>query len=367
MNNILSAWKHPKYTIIAASLASAILLAMFTWLALTWRMPTQWLPDAASFKNTSDQDVLFNAPIKSRTSITKYGKATQYTTDSEWGVIYEFQANPRLKASECPNVTSIESLLPSGCEKLGTFQGQPVYTMHRRLPSGSVEYFVQVDKTFIFVKAGGDGNESLDYLRTFVAIPHSSVKSYLTQNSKRVDAIKAKQKAEDEATKKKNAASYTKLNFMPALPAQLPNGWHRNGIFTIDGPDADHPRLVTGEYRSGNDMFVQLYSGKLSDFKLDGQCGPTYGASAGYLACHKPIGEDYYESSWYDDASGFVRFLYRPVGDVLVVTEINIQPDPNKQFTYPTELAAVQDSITKSAQLTDKNSLKGSAYLKVFY
>jgi len=366
MNNILSAWKHPKYTIIAASLASAILLAMFTWLALTWRTPTQWLPDAASFKNTSDQDVLFNAPIKSRTSITKYGKATHYTTDVG-DVIYELQANPRLKASDCPNITNTESMLPSGCEKLGTFQGQPVYVMHRRMPSGSVEYFVQVDKTFIFVEGGGDGSESLDYLRTFVVVPHSSVKSYLSQNSKHVDAIKARQKAEDEATTKKNAASYMKLDYMPALPAQLPHGWHR-GIFTTDGPDADHPRLVSAEYESAaNDMFVHLYSGKLSDFTLDGQCGPTYGAFTEYLTCFKPTGADYYESSSYDSATSFTRFLYRPVGDVLVVSEINIQSDPHKQFTYPTELAAIQDSITKSAVQTDKNSLKDSTYSKVFY
>lgn len=335
-----------------------------------------WLPDSNQYE--SDDEVKFNLPVKSETVTTKYGRALRYTTAinlsteykdvKPWATIYEFRSSSLLKSSSCPNITNAETLLPSECKKIGTFQDQPVYTMHRSLPSGATEYFVKLGQTFIFVKSGGDGGESLDYLHAFVEVPRDKVSSYLAHNNKRVDAVKAKQQTQKEATVKNNALAYTRLDFTPAIPTNLPSGWRLNtSPIQMDGPDADHPSMVNLDYTNSNKQFVSVHSGKLSNFIVDEQCGPSPGYSMENLTCYKVPGTDYYEAILYSKLNDFVRYLYRPVGDSLVISHIVVYAENNKRPDFPTDLAKIQDAITSSAQPTDKANLKDSTYYKLYY
>ena len=63
----------------------------------------------------------------------------------------------------------------------------------------------------------------------------------------------------------------------------------------------------------------------------------------------------------------FARFLYYPVGDSLVITEIETPAVNGVPSSVEPSLAVAQDTITLSAQPVPENSLKGSAYNKVFF
>ena len=368
--------KHPLYQKVLVALF--ILGGIFVlFLAITaGRLPSKiWLPDSNQYK--SDDEVTFNLPVKSETVLTKYGRGVRYTTTSPsaeykdvrpWATIYEFRASPLLRSSGCPNIMDSETLLPSECKKAGTFQDQPVYTMHRNLPSGATEYFVRLGQTFIFIKSGGDGGESLSYLNTFVRVSRAEVSSYLADNAKRVNAIKAKQQAQKEATDKNNALAYTRLDFTPAMPTNLPSGWRLNtNPIQLDGPDADHPSMISLDYTNSNKQFVSVHIGKLSNFSIGAQCGPSPGYSMENLTCYKVPGTDYYEAVLYDQGNDLVRYLYRPVGDSLVISQIVAYAKNDQPPAYPTDLAKIQDTITSSTQPADKNSLKGSTFYKLHY
>lgn len=365
--------KRLKYKQIFAYVGALLFVTVLLCLIFGWRLSnTIWLPDTAKYANASDDEVLFDLPIRGETVATKYGRANRYTSDDGWQTIYEFRSSPLLKSSSCPNILSAETLLSSECKEIGTFQNQSVYTIHRSLPSGTTEYFVKVGQTFIFIKSRGDGGESLDYLNTFVKVPRNKVSSYLSESSKRVNAVKAKQQAEKEATDKNKALAYTRLDFTPAIPTNLPSGWQLNtnvatNPIQLDGPDADHPNMVNLEYTNNSKKFVSVHSGKLSNFVVGTQCGPSPGYLMENLACHKVPGTDYYEATLYGERNDFVRYLYRPVGDSLVISHIVIYADGGKPPGFPTELARIQDAITSSAEPTDKNTLKGSTYYKLYY
>lgn len=329
---------------------------------------TVWLPDTSKYAAASDNQTLSALPVESETITTKYGRATRYTFSDNWQTLYEFRSTLLLKSASCPNITSSETLLPSACKKIGTFQGQPVYTMHRSLPSGTTEYFVKLDQTFIYIKSSGDGSESLDYLNTFIRVPHDKVQAYLANNGRHVDAIKAKRQAEKEATEQKNAMAYTRLDFTPAIPTNLPSGWQLNtNPLQLDGPDADHPNMINLNYANSNKQYISVHSSKLSNFIVGVQCGPSPGYSMENLPCHKVPGTDYYEAIVYNNLNDFVRYLYRPVGDCLVISQIVVNATGDKRPDFPTELAKIQDAITLSAQPTDKTNLKGSTYYKLYY
>jgi hypothetical protein len=363
--------RHPQYQ--KALIATFIVVGGFIlFFAINGsQLPNQvWLP--TSNRYMPNDETIFNLPVKSETVITKYGRGIRYTTTADWSTeykdskpwttIYEFRSSPLLKSSSCPNITNAETLLPSECKKIGTFHDQPVYTMHRSLPSGATECFVKLGQTFIFIKSGGDGGEGLDHINAFAEVPHDKVSSYLANNSKRVNAIKAKQQAQKEATDKNNALAYTRLDFTPAIPTNPPSDWQLNTNATNT-----HPNMINLDYTNSNKQYVSVHSGKLSNFIIGIQCGPSPGYSMENLACHKVTGTDYYEATLYDEQNDFVRYLYRPVGDCLVISQIFVYADGGKRPGFPVELARVQDIITSGAQPTDKTSLKDSTYHKLYY
>jgi hypothetical protein len=366
--------KHPKFSLVIGCAALLTTAGVMTYLISEWRSSSVvWLPENAEYASASDDQLLFDVIVRSDNVITKYGQATRFTSTDNWQKIYEFHSSPLLKSSSCPNITNFETVLPSGCQKLGNFKGEPVYTIHRSLPSGATEYYVKLGATFVYIMSGGDGGQSLDYLKTFVSLSRDNVGSYLADNSKRVNAVKAKQQADQKTTNQNNDVAYTRLDFTPAIPKNLPSGWQLNkntatNPVALDGPDADHPNMVNIDYtNSNNEQFVSLHVGKLSNFRITTQCGPSPGYSMEDLACHKVAGTDYYEATLYDERNDFVRYLYRPVGDSLVISQIVAYAEGDMRPNRPTELIKIQDAITLNAEPTDKSNLKGSSYYKLYY
>jgi hypothetical protein len=374
--------QHPRYSYglyVFGILAVAVLLFLAM---MSTRLPgTDWLPDSSKY--TSDDGVIFSLPVKSENVSTSYGAVVRYTTAIDRSLefkdtppattIDEFKPNPRLQASACPNISGIRPVSPSDCKKAGTFKGNPVYQISRSLPSFTVESFVKVDGTFIYVKANGEG---MDYLNTFVSFPRRGTGNYLAANNKRADQIINKRLAEQAETRRVNAAAYTYLNFTPALAAVVPPGWSLEGNnpknIRIDGPDAQHPKLVSTGYwvktKNGQkDDGVAWYSGNLVDFVVMGYCGPSPGYSMEKLPCTKIPGEDYYVAELYDMRNDFVRYTYAPVGSSLVITSLVKISEDGKPVPRPSDLIAAQDLIAKSAKPINKNSLKGSTYERVFY
>jgi hypothetical protein len=348
-------------------IAGIALLYLFA----VWHLPmTVWLPDARQYANVEDTQVLWDLPTKSTSVITPYGRAIRYSSAEKWQNLYEFTANPLLRASACPNIMHRESLSPSGCDRIGSFQGQSVYAMNRILPSGMTEYYVRLGHTFLYIQSGGDGGRSLRFIDTLKSLPRGQAKAYLANNDVRTGKIRDKQRAEQEATERHNASAYTRLDFTPALPSALPAGWQLTEAkppIQLDGPDADHPAMVNVGYIKSKTQYLGLHAGKLSNFQLGQACGPSPGYSMENLSCYKVSGTDYYEAVRYDDLNDFVRYLYRPVGDSLVISEIVVYAKDNQRPAWPTELAQAQDAITTSAQPIDKNSLKGSTYNRLYY
>ncbi|HSX00545.1 MAG TPA: hypothetical protein VLH38_05930 [Patescibacteria group bacterium] len=328
-----------------------------------------WLPESA--KQSSDQESVHKLPVASKTVTTKYGHALRFASTDSRTTVYEFRSNSSLQPSKCPNISEIEEVLPSGCDTSDTFQGRPVYNISRRLPSGTVEYFVTVGNTFIFIKEGGDGDRNLVYLKTFTQLRSAQISGYIDANRVRIEHIQAAERAEKAATEKTNAQAYTKLDFTPAMPKTLPAGWRLNtqDPIHIDGPDANHPRLVNAEYinNTGVSSFVSFYAMKRAGFTLGTSCGPSPGNSMQTVYCHKPIGTNYYEASWYDGQNRLMRYLYYPVGDSVVITSIEVMPHGNAPAVYPTDLANAQTAITLNAVPTNVASLTGSVYKSVFY
>jgi hypothetical protein len=158
---------------------------------LSWRqLPGAiWLP--TNLKQTNDRWEILQLPTESKTTDTSYGKALTFTSTDGWQTIMEFKPNARLVAAKCPNIAQLETLVPSDCEKIGTFHGQDVYAMNRSLPSGTTEYFTQANGTFIYLKSGGDGGRSLDYLHSFTRISRFSMHSHIKTNRERANTIQA--------------------------------------------------------------------------------------------------------------------------------------------------------------------------------
>lgn len=284
--------KHPRISLVVVLLGALLFATTTAYLLIGWRLPgIVWLPDAVKYSTASDDSALSDLPVKAENVLTRYGRATRYTSAGGWQVAYALRPNILLEASNCPNVANTETVSPSACEKLGTFQGQSVYTIHRSLPSAESEYYVKLGSVFMYIMSDDYGVQSLDYINTFSGLPRDKVKPYLDANNKRTRKIQAKQQAEKKATDHNNSLAYTRLDFTPAIPTKLPSGWklNKDNPIEIDGPDANHPTMVNMDYtNTSNRLFVSLHIGKLSDFRLGQQCGPSPGYSMEDLACrHK--------------------------------------------------------------------------------
>lgn len=373
---------HPFYSYAAYVVVVLTVGASLLWIFLeNAGLPgTVWLPDSSRY--TSVDDALGFLPVKAETIATKYGKAVRYTSsvgyltpsfefkvDQPGVSIYEFRSNDALKASACPNITDIEPVLPSGCDKAGTFEGNAVYKISRRLPSERVEYYVKINGTFIYVSSG-----DMDYLRSFQPRARSAAKDYLAGNEKRAKQAAASRLADKNATDRADSAAYQKLNFTPALATNVPDGWSfDNRHVTIDGPDVNHPKLVvTGYYKKDKkgqpSEGVDWFSGNLADFVVMGTCGPSFGDSMAYIPCTKVPGTDRYVAVVRDQYQDYQRFEYQVVGNSLVITSLTVCTCGGKPAQEPSpELLQAQDTITASAKPVGKDTLKGSKYLRTYY
>ena len=376
--------KHPRYSfglyvICVLTIGAGLFLAV-----INLGLPgTVWLPD--STKYTSDDAVIFDLPVKSEIVATSYGKAVRYTSAIDRSlaekdpqpstIIDEFQANPRLKTSACPDISGIESLLPSGCDKIGELQGNAVYTIRRRLPSTASEYFTQVNGTFIYVKTG-DAGADYNPLQEFIPFSRHRTYGYLAANNKRAEQIVKKRQAANAAKKRANNLSYTHLDFTPVLATAVPDGWTSEGNnpkqIIVSGPDADHPKLISTYYyvkeKNGQKgKSVEWHSGNLADFVVMGTCGPTPGYSMKYLPCTRVPGTDLYAAELYDSYNDYARYMYYPVGNSLVITGISVNANGNGRPARPTDLIQAQNMITTSAKTVSKNTLEGSSYDELYY
>jgi hypothetical protein len=384
MNKHFSFFRQPSpavrwLSLIVIALVGTLLTLLLIQFKSNHAPTTVWLPNVNSL---SDEAAYYLVPVSSKIAITKYGKAQRFDstnrslndskkTEDPVTSIYEFSSGVALNEANCPNILNQESLLPSPCHQVGTLKGHPIYAINRRLPSMMAEYFVRLDTVFLFVTVGTDGTPSDSYLKTFERISRDQTTPYLQKNCRRIDQVLNKQYTADANEKAKNAAAYTKLDFAPALPTYIPDGWQQNKGMTspieLDGPDADHPSLVSVDYAGPGKQFVRFHSGRLSDFTLAQTCGPTPGDGMEKLACVKPVGKTYYESSRTLDGGDMVRTLYYPVGDSLIISQIQVFPEEGKPVTWPTDLANIQDQMTLSSRQVDKSTLKGSNYNAIYY
>lgn len=370
--------KHPRYSYGIYILGVLILGGVLFLALINMRLPgTVWLPDRTKY--ASDDAVIFALPVKSQVVSTSYGAAVRYTTAidrsldfkdvSPAATIDEYKPNPRLRASECPNISGITPVSPSDCEKKGTFHGNPIYEIHRRLPSEMAEDFVQVDGTFLYVR-GGDSY----YVQSFLSFSRHGTGSYLAANNKRAEQVIQKRLNQKAADERASEASYTHLNFTPALATTIPRGWtFDNKRVTIDGPDANHPKLVvTGYYKKEKNgqlgEGVDWFSGNLADFVVMGTCGPSPGDDMAYIPCTKVPGTDRYVAVVRDQYQDYQRFEYQVVGNSLVITSLTVCTCGGKPAQVPSsDLLQAQDTITASAKPVSKDMLKGSKYLRTYY
>ena len=369
-----------KMYLLGAGLA-VLLIALAVTLLIRTRQaaPTEvWLPKATSYSD--DQQANFRLLVKTDTSRTEYGTARRFISTDQTlegdhqnpiTTVYEFRANARLQPGKCPNITHIESVLPSDCSAIGTVQGQPIYGINRRLSSSAGEYFVQLDGTFIYVKSAVDGQLDASYLRQFQKRSLAQVATDVAANQQALQKIVSGYRANAAATKLKDQQAYTKLDFTPAMPQTLPPGWKlSNGAedpVYIDGPDNEHPKLVHLNYQNDKNQFVEVYVGKLSDYKLEHTCGPTPGQGMQHLACIPSADSDFYEAAQTLEDGAIARSLYFPVGDSLVISNILAPADNGKPAVWPTELANLQNQIVLSSKPVSKDTLKGHAFHSLQY
>jgi hypothetical protein len=342
------------------------------------RLPSRvWLPDASKY--FLDKSFMFSVPVKSQVVLTKYGRAYAYTSSPQAvahrkeplghaTTILAFSSNPLLKASRCPNIANIEPHHSSDCVRQGTLHGAPVYTIHRRMASMGSESYVTVGNTFLYIRQAD--RSSQNYLDTFVESPPGSLYTYLKTNSTRADRINAKVRADKKAQDHKDTEAYKLLDFTPALPQTLPAGWRLNttggrAAIEVDGPDAQHPSLINMDYVNNQKQYITFRSGRLSDYTLGTTCGPTPGASMEHLRCRK-LGSYYEAVEENTQLTTFVRRLYHPVGDSLVITQLVVH-GKGVQPAWPTELAQAQDAITLSAKPVSKDALKGAVFHQIFF
>lgn len=328
---------------------------------------TVWLPDAAFAK--TDDDVLFDLPTQSTVVTTPYGKAVVYTSSESWGVMYALRTSSKLRVSACPNIAKFETLLPSDCKRLGYFKDEPVYAINRSLPSGATEYFVELGGAFVLIKERGDGQQSLNYLNTFIPMLRSQAGDYLAKNSTRVAAIQAKRKAAQQTEDRKDAEAHKKLPYNPALPSTAIAGWEgeARGHTEIDGPNAEHPRMVRVYYDKGKDGYMEVFVMPLADARIGAVCGPTPTQGMKDLSCWKVPGTDMYEAIITGTHNDLFRYVYYPVGDSLVITFIAEYARNGQLPSWPAERVDLQNRFTASARPVDKSKLKGAIYSKLFY
>ncbi len=351
-------------------LAALICFSAIAYVVMGRPPNTLWLPNSSAY--STDDDILYLLPVKERYEATLYGRGLVYTSANGSSSVYEFAANPLLDASKCPNISGRSSLDPTKCEIQGNFNGSKLYGIDRSDASSLTEQFIQLGNTFVYIVA--NFNRGTDYIHNFIPVPHNQINSYLANTEKVAGPITARQQQAKSVADQKAAIAYTKLPFTPALPKTLPTGWQMLTKITgqpiqVDGPDADHPMLVSTDYTNDKNIRedVEFHVGLLSAFQIGGSCGPTPGYSMQNLPCTKVPGTDYYEASLYDNNGDFVRYLYRPLGNSLVITEIELVDNGGTKPTLSPELERAQNAITSSALPIDKSVLKGSAYSMVFY
>jgi len=329
--------RNPRYTQALRTLSWITLGLLLVAATFAIRLPSRvWLPDATHFSD--DRSFMFGVPVQKQQVFTKYGRGPYY---------------------------------PSACTQKGTLQGAPVYTISRRMPSTTDESFVTIGNTFLYIKAAG-GSSGQKYFDSFTEVTPGSDRLYLLPNARRVEQINSQSRIDKVTLSQKNAQAYSKLDFTPAIPQSLPPGWTINERLgppphmEIDGLNADHPSLINFSYQKNHEQSVTMHVGRLSDYQLMGpNCGPSPGNSMGYVACRK-IGP-YYQAEFYNRLNDYVRYLYYPVGDSLVISHIHVMSKDRQPPARPTELIASQDAITLSAKPVDKNTLKGAGFDKTFY
>ncbi|HTE57307.1 MAG TPA: hypothetical protein VK694_01065 [Verrucomicrobiae bacterium] len=373
--------RNPRYTQALRTLSWITLGLLLVAATFAIRLPSRvWLPDATHFSD--DRSFMFGVPVQKQQVFTKYGRGLMYSSAQTlvlhrdeplgpWTIIVALPASPLLKASACPNIADITPYYPSACTQKGTLQGAPVYTISRRMPSTTDESFVTIGNTFLYIKAAG-GSSGQKYFDSFTEVTPGSDRLYLLPNARRVEQINSQSRIDKVTLSQKNAQAYSKLDFTPAIPQSLPPGWTINERLgppphmEIDGLNADHPSLINFSYQKNHEQSVTMHVGRLSDYQLMGpNCGPSPGNSMGYVACRK-IGP-YYQAEFYNRLNDYVRYLYYPVGDSLVISHIHVMSKDRQPPARPTELIASQDAITLSAKPVDKNTLKGAGFDKTFY
>jgi hypothetical protein len=305
-----------------------------------------------------------------------HGRAVIFTSSNGGATIYEARQGHGLQPSKCPNLFHEMPLDPSGCSKVGTIQGSPVYSITRSDGTFAEDGFVTLGNTFVAVVAIGP-NAVLNYLQKFEAVSKDQIAQTLTNNKAQVDKQNAVVQAKANAEKRLDAKAYINLPFTPSLPKSLPAGWHLLTNITtpaiqIDGPDVGHPMMVSLDYATTNskgqpDQYVSLHEIQLSASRLGSTCGPTPGESMKDLPCTKVAGTSYYQATAYDANNALIRYLYYPLGDSLIISDTTSYVKGEPKQTLPANLAAAQEMITLNVRPVDKAALKGSIYSQTYY
>lgn len=344
---------------------------------------TVWLPQATGTFSDEQSDDWINyvAPISTSTVFTRYGRAfkirstrrnANYELLSSGLTLYEFHDNVLLRPETCPNIMRIEPFSPLPCEVVAQIHGSNVYRIHRRLPSEASEYFFTVNGTFVFAYISPYSFDD-NFKNIFKSFSVADMQLELDKNSQQENEVYTRQKKIRDETTAYNALAYTRAPFTMLFPKDIPESWEysTNTVTSFNGPNSDTIKLLSYQIQEKNKdrpEVVGVYVGKLSDFQTGSQCGPTPGWGMEVLPCARVEGTDFYEAITHAETfNDYARHLYRVVGDSIVITTIRVYADAGAQIQPPVQLMSVQDSITSSAQPTDKETFKNSTYEHTYY
>ena len=315
-----------------------------------------WLPpsDAAKLRG----DILALHTHAEAETHGRFGKWMHIKTGVRYNTPSMVQADAKgkgLDPARCPNVLGVEEVVPSGCKKVGEVRGESVYAITRQLPSETTEAHVRLGGTYVVAFTGASDDSIAAYIRTLQGLSPRTASDVLNRNSVRVAAEKSDIKKRKDAVRHTESQAYRHLPFTPALPATLPAGWKQTAAI-IMGETPEKPEHIEISYAKNKKTYVTVYLLPRGDFASPNRCGPLLYGELTYVPCWPIPGEDYFKGEVYGDSYS-TRYLFRPIGNVLAVTDITVNSDAPDRVYAPDE-ADAQVAITKSLSASEASGVR---------
>jgi hypothetical protein len=313
-----------------------------------------WLPNP---QQATDQDIL-SLPTTASTELSLYGQLLLiHSSDIDTYPypfpigIYEGRANAWFRPASCPNLASIEEIIPSECKQIGTVHGAKVYAISRSLPLGDYEVYTQFGSTAIYFNLSmGDEKYALQYLQTFRKVASNQVAKELESNSSHVQSLAS-------TLKQKRDTLAQRLPFNVLLPNSLPQGWFLNGDTRV-GPELDKPTIQELGYSDGHDHSVSVIVVPLTGFNWQGSCGPIpYEHTP--LNCYPVPNQNYYYANKPD-----FQYTFRTIGNAVAITVVNLEDEDFKTTGAVDKVLKTANDIGSALRPVEVSKLPKTDYIE---